>query len=169
MPWHCDSLPVTGNNHPHWHKVLWLLLPHISLSSLCSIMGAAGIYWNLSWDFSHWFLSSCVCVPPALMAPSGPRPGMQQQEGWVGPASAPPIGAPGPGHQNAIQGRTGPSGTPMRPNSQPGPRQMMQSPIMPNSKSAVYQKNTYYNVLNAERTTLLVFRLSNAIKLFPSP
>uniref|UniRef100_A0A669DZB2 Nuclear receptor coactivator n=1 Tax=Oreochromis niloticus TaxID=8128 RepID=A0A669DZB2_ORENI len=68
----------------------------------------------------------------ALMAPSGPRPGMQQQEGWVGPASAPPIGAPGPGHQNAIQGRTGPSGTPMRPNSQPGPRQMMQSPIMPN-------------------------------------
>lgn len=103
------------------------------------------------------------------MAPSGPRPGMQQQEGWVGPASAPPIGAPGPGHQNAIQGRTGPSGTPMRPNSQPGPRQMMQSPIMPNSKSAVYQKNTYYNVLNAERTTLLVFRLSNAIKLFPSP
>lgn len=103
------------------------------------------------------------------MAPSGPRPGMQQQEGWVGPASAPPIGAPGPGHQNAIQGRTGPSGTPMRPNSQPGPRQMMQSPIMPNGKSAVYQKNTYYNVLNAERTTLLVFRLSNAIKLFPSP
>uniref|UniRef100_A0A3B4EW99 Nuclear receptor coactivator n=1 Tax=Pundamilia nyererei TaxID=303518 RepID=A0A3B4EW99_9CICH len=68
----------------------------------------------------------------SLMAPSGPRPGMQQQEGWVGPASAPPIGAPGPGHQNAIQGRTGPSGTPMRPNSQPGPRQMMQSPIMPN-------------------------------------
>uniref|UniRef100_A0AAX7U0Q5 Nuclear receptor coactivator 2 n=1 Tax=Astatotilapia calliptera TaxID=8154 RepID=A0AAX7U0Q5_ASTCA len=69
----------------------------------------------------------------ALMAPSGPRPGMQQQEAWVGPASAPPIGAPGPGHQNAIQGRTGPSGTPMRPNSQPGPRQMMQSPIMPNN------------------------------------
>lgn len=167
MPWHCDSLPVTGNNHPHWHKVLWLLLPHISLSSLCSISGH--LLKSVLRFFSLVLIFVCVCVPPALMAPSGPRPGMQQQEGWVGPASAPPIGAPGPGHQNAIQGRTGPSGTPMRPNSQPGPRQMMQSPIMPNSKSAVYQKNTYYNVLNAERTTLLVFRLSNAIKLFPSP
>ncbi|XP_039899597.1 nuclear receptor coactivator 2 isoform X1 [Simochromis diagramma] len=78
--------------------------------------------------------NQAAMVNAALMAPSGPRPGMQQQEGWVGPASAPPIGAPGPGHQNAIQGRTGPSGTPMRPNSQPGPRQMMQSPIMPNAQ-----------------------------------
>ncbi|XP_035474587.2 nuclear receptor coactivator 2 isoform X4 [Scophthalmus maximus] len=67
-------------------------------------------------------------VNAGLMAPGGPRPGMQQQqEGWAGSASAPPLGASGPG-----QGRMGPNGAPMRPNSQPGPRQMLQSPMMPN-------------------------------------
>ncbi|XP_041824230.1 nuclear receptor coactivator 2 isoform X2 [Melanotaenia boesemani] len=69
-------------------------------------------------------------VNAGLMAPGGPRPGMQQQEGWVGSASAPPLGASGPGQQSAMQGRMGPSGAPMRPNSQPGPRPMLQSSMM---------------------------------------
>uniref|UniRef100_A0A3Q0TBB3 Nuclear receptor coactivator 2 n=1 Tax=Amphilophus citrinellus TaxID=61819 RepID=A0A3Q0TBB3_AMPCI len=68
----------------------------------------------------------CVLAPPGMMGPGGPRPGMQQQEGWVGPASAPPIGTPGPAQQNAIQSRMGPNSAPMRPNSQPG-----QSVILP--------------------------------------
>uniref|UniRef100_A0A3Q1IE45 Nuclear receptor coactivator n=1 Tax=Anabas testudineus TaxID=64144 RepID=A0A3Q1IE45_ANATE len=63
--------------------------------------------------------------PTSLMAPGGPRPGLQQQEGWMGSAS-------GPGQQGAIQGRMGPNNTPMRPTSQPGPRQMLQSPMMAN-------------------------------------
>uniref|UniRef100_A0A7N6BAW7 Nuclear receptor coactivator n=1 Tax=Anabas testudineus TaxID=64144 RepID=A0A7N6BAW7_ANATE len=44
-------------------------------------------------------------VNTGLMAPGGPRPGLQQQEGWMGSAS-------GPGQQ--------------------GPRQMLQSPMMAN-------------------------------------
>ncbi|XP_021169152.2 nuclear receptor coactivator 2 isoform X5 [Fundulus heteroclitus] len=74
-----------------------------------------------------------------LMAPGGPRPGMQQQqqqqEGWTASASAPPIGAPAPGQQGAIQGRMVPGTAPMRPNSQPGPRPMLQSPIMANAQA----------------------------------
>ncbi|TKS87779.1 Nuclear receptor coactivator 2 [Collichthys lucidus] len=73
-------------------------------------------------------------VNTGLMAPGGPRPGMQQQEGWVGSASAPPLGSSGPGQQGAMQGRMGPNGAPMRPNSQPGPRQMLQSPLMANAQ-----------------------------------
>uniref|UniRef100_A0A8C2ZDZ4 Nuclear receptor coactivator n=1 Tax=Cyclopterus lumpus TaxID=8103 RepID=A0A8C2ZDZ4_CYCLU len=76
-------------------------------------------------------------VSTGLMAPGGPRPGMQQQqqqqqqqEGWVGSASAPPLGASGPGQPGPMQARMGPNGAPMRPNSQPGPRPMLQSPMM---------------------------------------
>uniref|UniRef100_A0A667YVL4 Nuclear receptor coactivator 2 n=1 Tax=Myripristis murdjan TaxID=586833 RepID=A0A667YVL4_9TELE len=58
-----------------------------------------------------------------------------QQEGWVGSASAPPLGASGPGQQGPMQGRMGPNSAPMRPNSQPGPRQMLQSPMMANGES----------------------------------
>ncbi|XP_051796293.1 nuclear receptor coactivator 2 isoform X2 [Acanthochromis polyacanthus] len=73
-------------------------------------------------------------VNAGLMAPGGPRPGVQQQEGWVGSASAPPLGAAGPGQQGAMQGRMGPGNAPMRPNSQPGPRPMLQSPMMANAQ-----------------------------------
>ncbi|XP_070841812.1 nuclear receptor coactivator 2 isoform X3 [Chaetodon trifascialis] len=73
-------------------------------------------------------------VSTGLMAPGGPRPGMQQQEGWVGSASAPPLGASGPGQQGAMQARMGPNSAPMRPNSQPGPRQMLQAPMMANAQ-----------------------------------
>ncbi|XP_041817404.1 nuclear receptor coactivator 2 isoform X2 [Chelmon rostratus] len=73
-------------------------------------------------------------VSTGLMAPGGLRPGMQQQEGWVGSASAPPLGASGPGQQGAMQARMGPNSAPMRPNSQPGPRQMLQSPMMANAQ-----------------------------------
>uniref|UniRef100_A0A1A8M8I8 Nuclear receptor coactivator n=2 Tax=Nothobranchius pienaari TaxID=704102 RepID=A0A1A8M8I8_9TELE len=66
-----------------------------------------------------------------LMAPGGPRPGMQQQqqENWV----APPMGASAPGQQNAMQVRLGPNGAPMRPGSQPGPRPILQTPMMANA------------------------------------
>ncbi|XP_034428051.1 nuclear receptor coactivator 2 isoform X3 [Hippoglossus hippoglossus] len=73
-------------------------------------------------------------VNTGLLAPGGPRPGMQQQEGWVGSASAPPLGASGPGQPGAMQGRMGPNSAPMRPNSQPGPRQMLQSPMIANAQ-----------------------------------
>lgn len=79
-----------------------------------------------------------------LMAPGGPRPAMQQQEGWVGSASAPPLGATGPGQQGAMQGRMGPNGAPMRPNSQPGPRQLLQSPMMANGESSGHLSNACY-------------------------
>ncbi|XP_008394576.1 nuclear receptor coactivator 2 isoform X4 [Poecilia reticulata] len=72
-----------------------------------------------------------------LMTQGGPRPAMQQQqqpEGWTGPASAPPIGASAPGQQGGIQGRMVPGNAPMRPNSQPGPRPMLQSPLMANAQ-----------------------------------
>lgn len=78
------------------------------------------------------------------MAPGGPRPAMQQQEGWVGSASAPPLGATGPGQQGAMQGRMGPNGAPMRPNSQPGPRQLLQSPMMANGESSGHLSNACY-------------------------
>ncbi|KAM9333422.1 nuclear receptor coactivator 2 isoform 2-T3 [Pholidichthys leucotaenia] len=70
-------------------------------------------------------------VSAGLMAQGGPRPGMQQQEGWVVSASAPPLGASVPGQQSAMQSRMS---TPMRPNSQPGPRPMLQSPMMANAQ-----------------------------------
>ncbi|XP_034997833.1 nuclear receptor coactivator 2 isoform X2 [Hippoglossus stenolepis] len=73
-------------------------------------------------------------VNTGLLAPGGPRQGMQQQEGWVGSASAPPLGASGPGQPGAMQGRMGPNSAPMRPNSQPGPRQMLQSPMIANAQ-----------------------------------
>ncbi|XP_053268122.1 nuclear receptor coactivator 2 isoform X2 [Pleuronectes platessa] len=74
-------------------------------------------------------------VNTGLLAPGGPRPGMQQQqEGWVASASAPPLGASGPGQPGAMQGRMGPNGAPMRPNSQPGPRQMLQSAMIANAQ-----------------------------------
>ncbi|XP_039982839.1 nuclear receptor coactivator 2 isoform X4 [Xiphias gladius] len=76
-------------------------------------------------------------VNTGLMAPGGSRPGMQQQEGWVGSASAPPLGTSGSGQQGAMQGRMGPNSAPMRPNSQPGPRQMLQSPMMANAQPDV--------------------------------
>ncbi|XP_027860868.1 nuclear receptor coactivator 2 isoform X2 [Xiphophorus couchianus] len=74
-----------------------------------------------------------------LMTQGGPRPAMQQQqqsEGWTGPASAPPIGASAPGQQGGMQGRMVPGTAPMRPNSQPGPgpRPMLQSPLMANAQ-----------------------------------
>ncbi|XP_053714430.1 nuclear receptor coactivator 2 isoform X3 [Synchiropus splendidus] len=67
-----------------------------------------------------------------MVGTGGPRPAMQQQEGWVGSASAPPLGASGPGPHGTV--RMGPNGTPMRPNSQPGPRQMLQSPMIPTAQ-----------------------------------
>ncbi|KAK2859437.1 hypothetical protein Q5P01_004057 [Channa striata] len=66
-------------------------------------------------------------VNTRLMTPGGPRPGMQQQEGWVGSPS-------GPGQQGAMQGRLGPNTAPMRPTTQPGPRQMLPSSMMANAQ-----------------------------------
>lgn len=77
------------------------------------------------------------------MGPGGPRPGMQQQqEGWVGSASAPPLGASGPVQQGGMPGRIGPNAAPLRANSQPRP--MLQSPMMASGENSVYK------VLNAE-------------------
>ncbi|XP_077410290.1 nuclear receptor coactivator 2 isoform X3 [Vanacampus margaritifer] len=67
--------------------------------------------------------SQANMVVPGLM---GPRPGMQQQqEGWAGSASAAQL----------AQGRMGPGGAPMRPGGQPGPRQMLQTAMMPNAQA----------------------------------
>ncbi|XP_030204203.1 nuclear receptor coactivator 2 isoform X2 [Gadus morhua] len=75
---------------------------------------------------THGMLSSPAgMVNAGLIGPGGPRPGMQQPEGWIGSASAPPPGA---------AGRLGPSAAPMRPNSQPGPRLMHQSTMMANAQ-----------------------------------
>uniref|UniRef100_A0A3Q3D979 Nuclear receptor coactivator 2 n=1 Tax=Hippocampus comes TaxID=109280 RepID=A0A3Q3D979_HIPCM len=66
-------------------------------------------------------------VVPGLMGPGAPRPGMQQQqqqEGWVGSASTPQL----------AQGRMGPGGAPLRPGGPPGPRQMLQTSMMPNAQ-----------------------------------
>lgn len=83
------------------------------------------------------------------MGNNGPRVGMQQ-DGWgaqgpgpVGSAASPATAAPTGQHsiqQGALHGRMVPNpgaGMPMRPNSQPGPRQMLQSQMMPNGKPAV--------------------------------
>lgn len=90
--------------------------------------------------FSPFPVSLLVPAPLGLMAPGAPRPGMQQQEGWGGSASAPPLGASGPGQPGAMPGRMGPNPAPMRPSSQPRP--MLQSPMMANGESSVYLKKT---------------------------
>ncbi|XP_055006904.1 nuclear receptor coactivator 2 [Boleophthalmus pectinirostris] len=53
--------------------------------------------------------------------PGGPRAGMPHQEAWGQ-------------QQGPMQGRIGPNAAPMRPNSQPGPRQMLQSSMMTNAQ-----------------------------------
>ncbi|XP_061661125.1 nuclear receptor coactivator 2 isoform X5 [Syngnathoides biaculeatus] len=64
-------------------------------------------------------------VVPGLVGPGPPRPGIQQQqEGWAGSTSTPQMG----------QGRMSHSGAPMRPGGQPGPRQMLQTSMMPNAQ-----------------------------------
>ncbi|XP_034025800.1 nuclear receptor coactivator 2 [Thalassophryne amazonica] len=84
---------------------------------------------------SHGMMANqAIIVGTGIMGPGGPRLSMQQQEGWVGSASAPLPGAPGPGQQGAMQGRMVPNNLPVRPNSQPGPRQMLQSPVMANAQ-----------------------------------
>uniref|UniRef100_A0A3Q1F3V6 Nuclear receptor coactivator 2 n=1 Tax=Acanthochromis polyacanthus TaxID=80966 RepID=A0A3Q1F3V6_9TELE len=78
------------------------------------------------------------------MPPQQPHRGIGPGMGptsWVGSASAPPLGAAGPGQQGAMQGRMGPGNAPMRPNSQPGPRPMLQSPMMANGESTVYRRS----------------------------
>uniref|UniRef100_A0A671QRA0 Nuclear receptor coactivator 2 n=1 Tax=Sinocyclocheilus anshuiensis TaxID=1608454 RepID=A0A671QRA0_9TELE len=82
-----------------------------------------------------------------VMGNNGPRVGMQQ-DGWgaqgpgpVGNAASPVTTAPAGQHslpQGALHSRMVPNsgaGMPMRPNSQPGPRQMLQSQMMPNAQS----------------------------------
>ncbi|XP_026147869.1 nuclear receptor coactivator 2 isoform X3 [Mastacembelus armatus] len=68
-----------------------------------------------------------IMGPTRLMAAGVSRPAMQQQEGWAGSASS-------PGQQGVMQGRTGPNSAPVRPNSQPVPRQMLHSPLMTNAQ-----------------------------------
>uniref|UniRef100_A0A7N8Y5E7 Nuclear receptor coactivator n=1 Tax=Mastacembelus armatus TaxID=205130 RepID=A0A7N8Y5E7_9TELE len=70
-------------------------------------------------------------VNTGLMAAGVSRPAMQQQEGWAGSASS-------PGQQGVMQGRTGPNSAPVRPNSQPVPRQMLHSPLMTNGNSTCW-------------------------------
>lgn len=78
------------------------------------------------------------------MGNNGPRVGMQQ-DGWggqgpVGSAASPATAAPAGQHslpQGALHTRMVPNpatGMPMRPNSQPGPRQMLQPQMMANGK-----------------------------------
>lgn len=99
------------------------------------------------------------------MAPGGPRPGMQQHEGWVGSVSAPPLGASGPGQQGAMQGRMGPNSAPMRPNSQPRP--MLQSPMMANGESLTHLKKkkkkkvTYFQMQKLDDSMAFYKRLNN--------
>ncbi|XP_065151044.1 nuclear receptor coactivator 2 isoform X3 [Paramisgurnus dabryanus] len=86
-------------------------------------------------------------VNAGVMGNTGPRAGMQQ-DGWgaqgpgpVGNAASPITTAPSGQHplqQGALHARILPNngaGIPMRPNSQPGPRQMLQSQMMPNAQS----------------------------------
>ncbi|XP_073719859.1 nuclear receptor coactivator 2 isoform X3 [Misgurnus anguillicaudatus] len=86
-------------------------------------------------------------VNAGVMGNTGPRGGMQQ-DGWgaqgpgpVGNAASPVTTAPSGQHplqQGALHARILPNngaGMPMRPNSQPGPRQMLQSQMMPNAQS----------------------------------
>lgn len=80
------------------------------------------------------------------MGNNGARVGMQQ-DGWgaqgpgsVGSATSPATAAPAGQHslpQGALHARMVPNsgtGMPMRPNSQPGPRQMLQPQMMTNGK-----------------------------------
>uniref|UniRef100_A0A673MCT2 Nuclear receptor coactivator 2 n=1 Tax=Sinocyclocheilus rhinocerous TaxID=307959 RepID=A0A673MCT2_9TELE len=82
-----------------------------------------------------------------VMGNNGPRVGMQQDSwgaqgpGPVGNAASPVTTAPTGQHsltQGALHSRMVPNsgaGMPMRPSSQPGPRQMLQSQMMPNAQS----------------------------------
>ncbi|XP_016301524.1 nuclear receptor coactivator 2-like [Sinocyclocheilus anshuiensis] len=82
-----------------------------------------------------------------VMGNNGPRVGMQQDSwgaqgpGPVGNAASPVTTAPTGQHsltQGALHSRMVPNsgaGMPMRPSSQPGPRQMLQSQMMPNARS----------------------------------
>uniref|UniRef100_A0A672L1G0 Nuclear receptor coactivator n=1 Tax=Sinocyclocheilus grahami TaxID=75366 RepID=A0A672L1G0_SINGR len=82
-----------------------------------------------------------------IMGNNGPRVGMQQDSwgaqgpGPVGNAASPVTTAPAGQHsltQGALHSRMVPNsgaGMPMRPSSQPGPRQMLQSQMMPNAQS----------------------------------
>uniref|UniRef100_A0A673M247 Nuclear receptor coactivator n=1 Tax=Sinocyclocheilus rhinocerous TaxID=307959 RepID=A0A673M247_9TELE len=82
-----------------------------------------------------------------IMGNNGPRVGMQQDSwgaqgpGPVGNAASPVTTAPTGQHsltQGALHSRMVPNsgaGMPMRPSSQPGPRQMLQSQMMPNAQS----------------------------------
>ncbi|XP_052397989.1 nuclear receptor coactivator 2 isoform X4 [Carassius gibelio] len=86
-------------------------------------------------------------VNAGVMGNNGPRVGMQQDSwgaqgpGPGGSAASPVTAAPAGQHsltQGALHSRMGPNsgaGMPMRPNSQPGPRQMLQSQMMPNAQS----------------------------------
>ncbi|XP_037136066.1 nuclear receptor coactivator 2 isoform X1 [Syngnathus acus] len=69
--------------------------------------------------------SQANMVVPGLVGPGATRLGIQQQqqEGWAGSASVPQL----------AQSRMGPGGAPMRP-GQPGPRQMLQTSMMPNAQ-----------------------------------
>lgn len=78
------------------------------------------------------------------MGNNGPRVGMQQ-DGWgaqgqgpINSAASPATAAPTVQHtlqQGALHARmVSAAGMTMRPNSQPGPRQMLQSHMMPNGK-----------------------------------
>ncbi|XP_049605031.1 nuclear receptor coactivator 2 isoform X2 [Syngnathus scovelli] len=69
--------------------------------------------------------SQANMVVPGLVGPGAPRLGIQQQqqEGWAGSASVPQL----------AQSRMGLGGAPMRP-GQPGPRQMLQTSMMPNAQ-----------------------------------
>ncbi|XP_056307038.1 nuclear receptor coactivator 2 isoform X1 [Danio aesculapii] len=84
-------------------------------------------------------------VNAGVMGNNGPRVGMQQ-DGWgaqgpVGSAASPATAAPAGQHshpQGALHTRMVPNpatGMPMRPNSQPGPRQMLQPQMMANAQS----------------------------------
>ncbi|XP_056594913.1 nuclear receptor coactivator 2 isoform X3 [Triplophysa dalaica] len=84
-------------------------------------------------------------VNAGVMGNNGPRVGMQQ-DGWgaqgqgpVNSAASPATAAPSVQHtlqQGALHARmVSAAGMAMRPNSQPGPRQMLQSQMMPNAQS----------------------------------
>uniref|UniRef100_A0A671Y9A5 Nuclear receptor coactivator n=1 Tax=Sparus aurata TaxID=8175 RepID=A0A671Y9A5_SPAAU len=73
------------------------------------------------------------------MSETNPAMAAQQHHRGIGPGMGPTsesntYRATGPGQQGAMQGRMGPNGAPMRPNSQPGPRQLLQSPMMANAQ-----------------------------------
>lgn len=103
---------------------------------------------------------SHVCVASlGIMAAGGPRPGMQQQlqEGWVGSASAPPLGQSGPTQQGVMPGRIGANTAPMRATGQPRP--MLQSPLMANGETCVTSNSSmfmrYYRVKRDDKYEIL--------------